>query len=65
MEQIIGIDLAKRVFQLLIQPKLPFVTTSAFSDIAYLRALHSEGKQVQAGFMVLNFIGLSMIVVNF
>ncbi len=33
--------------------------------IAYFRASHSEGKRVQAGFMALNFIGLSMIVVNF
>ncbi len=50
---------------LLIQLKLPFVTTSVFSVIAYFRASHSGGKPVPAGFMALNFIGLSMIVVNF
>ncbi len=50
---------------LLIQPKLPFATISVFPVIAYFRASHSEGKPVPAGFMALNFIGLSMIVVNF
>ncbi len=50
---------------LLIQLKLPFVTTSGFPVIKYLRVPYNEGKRVRVGFMALNFIWLSMVVVSF